>query len=393
MINANDSFGRSSVNGRPVCSGVVRTSLVYPSSGLGPDCFQNEVFRLESLLESHQALLEQAAHEQALLSLRRQIQSELQRLYREGVLPEDLATSDSALTGNSYHKLQKYLRLRRAEQFRMLAESSFENPNPILRVGLGGHILDANRAGEAFVDSLQHELGSSLGEWLRGLIGRAISQKFTARTEVRCDGRDFALTVTPVTDASYVYIYGHDVSSLKEASRTAEILALHDPLTGLPNRVYFRQRFDQIVSECERSRSTLAVAFVDLDNFKQVNDRFGHSVGDRTLKTIAGFLRESLEQSETVARWGGDEFVVLFPDLMGRDAQSRCERLLSQVPRWTVDEGGCLVTLSYGVACFPLDARNLEQLLHVADQKLMMAKKERSSRRTGASIAGLDVLT
>lgn len=378
MINSGDTLDRPAGARRPMPSCAILKPSVGPAPlGPGAGQFQNAVFRLESLLESRQILIEQAASQIALDALREQILSELDRLQVEGILPPDPPSQDSESLELHLQRLRKYLRYRRAEQYRVLAECSIENPNPILRVGLGGSVLDANLAGYAFFDALTAQLDGNSTEWLRRAIGNVLDRRCATLIELQCAGRNFALTLAPVTDAAYVYIYGYDVSSLKEASRIAETLAMHDALTALPNRMYFRLRFDQALEDCQREVTALSVAFVDLDNFKQINDTLGHAAGDRTLKVIANFMREALGQDDMVARWGGDEFVILFPRLKRRDAQIKCEQLVEQVSQRAAKEGGCRVTLSYGIASYPADAKDLEQLLHLADHNLLKAKRER----------------
>jgi diguanylate cyclase (GGDEF)-like protein/PAS domain S-box-containing protein len=149
---------------------------------------------------------------------------------------------------------------------------------------------------------------------------------------------------------------------------------LHDVLTGLPNRALLMDRFTQAVAHSNRTHGKLAVAFVDLDNFKQINDTHGHEVGDQVLIAVAKRLGQAVRQSDTVARWGGDEMILLLPGLQEQDIRTVCERLKDRVQRQLTLEDGCFVTMSMGVAIFPDDAEDPEQLLQSADAALLLAK-------------------
>lgn len=111
----------------------------------------------------------------------------------------------------------------------------------------------------------------------------------------------------------YVNVFA-DITALKDSQRRLENLAYHDPLTQLPNRALLADRLQQAIAQAKRQRTLLAVCYLDLDGFKQINDTLGHAVGDRLLIAVAERLRTCMRCSDTVARLGGDEFVVLFGD-------------------------------------------------------------------------------
>jgi diguanylate cyclase (GGDEF)-like protein/PAS domain S-box-containing protein len=151
--------------------------------------------------------------------------------------------------------------------------------------------------------------------------------------------------------------------------------ALHDVLTGLPNRALLMDRFAQAVAHSTRTRGKLALAFVDLDNFKQINDTQGHEAGDRVLMALAKRLSQTVRESDTVARWGGDEMILLLPGIQGQNVRTVCEQLKDRVQNQLTMEDGIFVTMSMGVAIFPDDAEEPEQLLQTADAALLLAKK------------------
>ncbi|SMG58036.1 diguanylate cyclase (GGDEF) domain-containing protein [Paraburkholderia susongensis] len=165
-----------------------------------------------------------------------------------------------------------------------------------------------------------------------------------------------------------------DVLHSKQSELTH--LATHDMLTGLPNRMLFMQKLESSIDEAKRRREGLAVLFVDLDRFKQINDQFGHSVGDKVLVTIAGRLRDVLYSADVVARLGGDEFVVLIEG--PRAAQvtpATAARILEALNETLVIDGHSMtVGASIGISEFPHDSGNAEELLLNADAAMYAAK-------------------
>ncbi len=169
-----------------------------------------------------------------------------------------------------------------------------------------------------------------------------------------------------------------------DAERSAnEQMALHDPLTGLPNRNLLRERMEQSVARARRSHGRFAVLFIDLDDFKSVNDSYGHAVGDRVLKDIADNLLEQVRSEDTVARLGGDEFVVLSEHVQDTaSAQIAADRISTAVSKPIVIRTGkradtihINVTGSIGISLCPNDGDTLEQLINRADEAMYSAKR------------------
>jgi diguanylate cyclase (GGDEF)-like protein len=169
----------------------------------------------------------------------------------------------------------------------------------------------------------------------------------------------------------------HDDSGRREFVEELEHLAAHDTLTGLPNRLLLFDRLHQAVARAGRSRALLAVLFCDLDGFKAVNDDHGHEVGDRLLAESAVRLRQSVRPADTVARYGGDEFVVLCEELADADAaQVLAARILRALERPFLvgDDGGPVsVSSSIGIA-LSAGGNGPEELLRVADAAMYRAK-------------------
>lgn len=162
----------------------------------------------------------------------------------------------------------------------------------------------------------------------------------------------------------------------KSTERELSRLALHDSLTGLPNRLVFIDRLERAIARADRRPQTLAVLFVDLDRFKAVNDTFGHQAGDRLLSEIANRLRSTLRPSDSVARFGGDEFAMLCEDLAGPDAPIRvAERICSQVARpFRFGDDEVFVRASVGIAVAEGPAAAMD-LMRDADDAMYAAKQ------------------
>jgi diguanylate cyclase (GGDEF)-like protein/PAS domain S-box-containing protein len=168
-----------------------------------------------------------------------------------------------------------------------------------------------------------------------------------------------------------------EIQERKMAEQQIRYLANHDALTGLPNRRLLEDRVEQALEMARRNVHQVAILFVDLDRFKQVNDRLGHRTGDLLLQAVAARLRSLLRAVDTVSRVGGDEFVVVLPEMLS--ASAACEtaqRLLHALAR-PYDAGGheLQITPSIGISMFPADGSDAESLLVAADAAMYHAKE------------------
>ncbi|MBN2352561.1 MAG: EAL domain-containing protein [Spirochaetales bacterium] len=168
-----------------------------------------------------------------------------------------------------------------------------------------------------------------------------------------------------------------DVSERKRTEQQLQYLATHDSLTGLPNRLILEDRLRNALARAKRYGQTIGVVFVDVDSFKAVNDRFGHASGDLFLKAVADALRSGIRAYDTVARMGGDEFVVILADLGGRED---CELVITRLRRrfsrpLAVGELEIRAGLSMGISLYPLHAENIEELYKFADIAMYRVKE------------------
>ncbi len=188
-------------------------------------------------------------------------------------------------------------------------------------------------------------------------------------------------TKTPLHDSAgkVVGLLGitREINELKRAEITLEHLATHDTLTGLPNRFLMFDRLNQLLVRAARYRTSFAILFIDLDGFKWINDSRGHDVGDLVLRGIAERLAQNLRAADTVARIGGDEFVILLESLRaGPDAIALADKIRAAVGKpFALPGGAATVTVSIGVGVYPDDGRDAEELLKAADVAMYRAKR------------------
>jgi diguanylate cyclase (GGDEF)-like protein len=160
---------------------------------------------------------------------------------------------------------------------------------------------------------------------------------------------------------------------LSKALQRIQELATQDELTGLPNRRHMQERLTQAQQRQRRHGGPTSVALVDVDHFKTINDRHGHGVGDEVLKALAGVMQRGLRESDTLARWGGEEFLMLFPDTAPEEARLVLQRMQSQLAQAATLPAGLRVTFSAGVAALDADD-SIEHSITQADTALYAAK-------------------
>jgi len=172
-----------------------------------------------------------------------------------------------------------------------------------------------------------------------------------------------------------IWIY-HDVTERKKAEEQINFIAYHDSLTELPNRILLQDRFQQAITYAERESSKVGLLFLDLDNFKTINDSLGHSVGDSVIKRIASRLRECVRSMDTVSRHGGDEFLIILQSLP--DAEAAAPILAKMMNRlmdpMEMDGQELHSTVSIGIAVYPDDGRDFDTIMKKADMAMYRAK-------------------
>jgi diguanylate cyclase (GGDEF)-like protein/PAS domain S-box-containing protein len=214
---------------------------------------------------------------------------------------------------------------------------------------------------------------------------------------VRRDGAESAIedTAAPIHDSRGkvigAVIVFHGVGAARALSLKMSHLAQHDPMTGLPNRLLLHDRLGRAIASARRRASALAVLYLDVDRFKRINDLLGHAAGDEVLRSIAGRLTTCVRNSDTVCRYGGDEFVVLLSEVScSEDAAFSADQLQAAIAMpHRVGDHDLHVTASVGVSVYPVDGSDAETLLRKADLALLRVKPGRRAGSSKSRAAGL----
>jgi diguanylate cyclase (GGDEF)-like protein/PAS domain S-box-containing protein len=236
-------------------------------------------------------------------------------------------------------------------------------------IGQNPRILKSNRHPESFYQQMWQQLseeGQWCGEiWNRRKSGEVYPEWLTINGVRNAQGR--------VTN--YVAIF-HDITELKRQQEALEHQAQHDALTGLPNRVLLNDRLQEALKRMTRSRKGVALLFLDLDNFKHINDGFGHTAGDNLLVELARRLEKQLRGSDTLARQGGDEFLILLSEVDEVDDVSLVAQRLLECLRQPFDHEGVefFISASIGITLAPEDGSEAEVLIKNADLAMYRAK-------------------
>lgn len=273
-------------------------------------------------------------------------------------------------------------------------------PDPVWLKDLDGIYLACNSRFESLFGSKESDI---VGKTDYEFVGRDVADSFRANDRAAmiagkpsvneewltfaADGYHglFETTKTPMVDASGKIIgvlgIAHDITERKRIESQIENLAYHDQLTGLPNRILFLSRLKQELALARRHHRCSAVMFIDLDQFKQINDVHGHTTGDEVLKAVAQRLRYHLRQEDTVARFGGDEFVILLPELSSdQETAATLAFSVAEKIRTTMEHPAHIngqdfhTTVSIGVSLFPRDGENEDDLIREADIAMYRAK-------------------
>lgn len=300
-----------------------------------------------------------------------------------------LIESESRLTALAIEK-------SRAESHLQLAASVFTHAREgILITDTKGNILEVNQMfsditgysreevlgrNPRFLQSGRHEQRYFLQLW------RELIEKGAWSGEIwnkRKNGEIYAsnMTISAVLDGAgrtinYVNLF-NDITPFKEHQRQLEYIAHYDALTALPNRVLLADRMKQAMAQSHRNKHSLAVLYIDLDGFKTINDMYGHDLGDQLLVALADRLKEVLREGDTLARIGGDEFVVVLVELEDAlDYKLVLNRLLAAASEPTnIQQHILRVSASIGVTLYPQDKADADQLIRHADQAMYLAKQ------------------
>ncbi|MGL4368772.1 MAG: diguanylate cyclase domain-containing protein [Spirochaetota bacterium] len=178
-------------------------------------------------------------------------------------------------------------------------------------------------------------------------------------------------------DQRYYIVFIRDITERKRVLEKLEFMAHFDILTGLPNRVYFYNRFAHAIAYAKRDHSKIALLFLDIDGFKEVNDVYGHNIGDMVLQGIADRLMQCVRESDIVARIGGDEMTVVLSKIGARDDAAKVSRKIIELlgRPFEFENISCTVGVSIGIVVYPDDGKETEVLLKKADIAMYKVKE------------------
>ena len=239
-------------------------------------------------------------------------------------------------------------------------------------IGLNPNILNSNSdESEQYIEDM----------WARIKSGKVWSGEIVNR---RKDGGFISVyqTITPlrndVGDISHYVSVSEDVTERKEHEKRIAFMATHDELTELPNRNLLKDRLQQAITHCKRQQSKMAVLFIDIDHFKYINDSLGHQIGDELLKALVARLRLELRGEDTIARFGGDEFVVVLPEVKElSDTKELANNLLNTIKApYDIKGHELMITSSIGISIYPDDAVAADDLIQHADSAMYLAKEQ-----------------
>ncbi|PLX66585.1 MAG: hypothetical protein C0602_10960 [Denitrovibrio sp.] len=238
-------------------------------------------------------------------------------------------------------------------------------------IGKTTRILRSGKHPQSFYYNIQKELfknGRWSGEvWSKKSNGEIYPEWVSATTIKDDDG-----------NIQHFVLVSHDITELKQNEEQLKHQAYHDGLTGLPNRGLLHDRIERALAFSTRHKTKLAIIFIDIDNFKHINDAAGHHVGDIYLQKIAGILQDSCREEDTVSRVGGDEFVILLPDAETEDSAVNVAKRIfeSFTDAIVINDFRLQPSASIGISFYPKDGTEASDLLRAADMAMYQAKQK-----------------
>lgn len=311
---------------------------------------------------------------------------------------DDLTRFHEAIDQAVAESLEQYSTLKELDT-RLFGAILLASPDPIYVLDREGRFIYANKATEelfglpakAFIGKSTLDLGFPFASEFQQHLRQVVARQSTYRGELShtfsaSSGEHFEYLLAPVLDehgrTEATVGISRDITERMRAQEDIWHNANHDLLTGLPNRRLFLDRLDQEVKHAKRRNGLLAVMFMDLDGFKEVNDSIGHEVGDRLLYGVAERLNMLVRKEDTVARLGGDEFtVILAGDTTHADAELIAQAIIDALAKpFDIADRPVQISASIGVTFYPEDALTPNELLRAADQAMYRAKKSDSAR-------------
>lgn len=287
-------------------------------------------------------------------------------------------TEDLSLAGSVFRETHEGILITDGQQAIVDVNPAFTDITGYSRdevIGKTPKLLSSGKQSSTFYDDMWTWLSQSgfwKGEiWNRDKSGRIYAQLLTI-SAIKNDLNEVI---------NYVGIFS-DVTVQKKQHEQLDLMAHYDVLTKLPNRALFSDRFTQAIAHSKRTETLLAVCFVDLDNFKPVNDKYGHEVGDQLLIQVAERIQACIREEDTVSRQGGDEFVLLLGDIQSFEVcQQTLQRIHDALSRTFIIDGVAhKISASSGMTLYPADEGDIDTLLRHADHAMYLAKQAGRNR-------------
>ncbi len=258
------------------------------------------------------------------------------------------------------------------------------NPNPIIEINLSGTITYLNPAAlrqfpNIYRVGMRHPVLDGL---LLGAEGMEEGKKEFFVREVEWDERVLEQFVHYIPSSDLIRSYIADITERKRSQQIIQYQASHDALTGLPNRTYLNDYLSLALAQAKRSEEMIAILFFDLDRFKLINDSLGHSTGDKLLRETCDRLKLKLRQGDLLARWGGDEFIMILRQIKSPDQAVKVAQRVIQIlePPFVFEGQELHVSVSVGISIFPSDGDDMETLIKNADTAMYRAKESGRGR-------------
>jgi diguanylate cyclase (GGDEF)-like protein/PAS domain S-box-containing protein len=311
--------------------------------------------------------------------------TERRRLEMERVAAREVADSDSRTLASMATFLDSVVANIPSSVVVLNPES-----RQIMLVNLQAERLFGGHGADMVGRRVEECLSAPLADYLNGLVDVSEQRSGVQRSERELNTalglrtlRSKTLNVSsPDQNISYLLLIAEDVT--EEHATLAQIrhMALHDSLTGLPNRRLLHERIEDALRSADATRSMSAVLCLDLDSFKNVNDAYGHQVGDKLLLAVAQRLREVLRENDTLARLGGDEFAIILPAIKSASMLAEfAQRLIDVLDAdFVVEKQVLKIGVSVGIAVAPLDSDSADRLMRCADKALYEAKRNGRNR-------------
>ncbi|MBM7557418.1 EAL domain-containing protein [Halanaerobacter jeridensis] len=266
----------------------------------------------------------------------------------------------------------------------ILAALPDKSPNPVIQLDHDGTILYANQASRELMQELGVSKNDKVPKEYQEIVDEVLATNGSREITVQLGEEIYLFSFAAYTKHECVYLYGQDITGLKQANKHIEQLVNYDLLSGLPNRNLFIDRLERLIIKAKEADELIAVLFADIDDFKKINDTFGHQAGDKLLTDTANKLEECITESDTLARLSGDQFGIL---INGMNDITRLNQILEDImdefkepftvyPDPFCDQGKeVFVSVSMGVSLYPQDSTEVEQLIKNAEVAMHKVKQ------------------